>query len=336
MSKDLIVEMLEAVEDELRRHVARLDQPRTREFHEMMTYHLGWTGEGAGPEASGKRIRPLLLLLVNAAAGGDWRKALPAAAAVELIHNFSLIHDDIEDNSDLRRGRPTVWKRWGLAQGVNAGDGMFVLSGLAACALAQSHPPEVALEAVRILQETCLDLTRGQFLDISYEGRQDLTVEDYWPMIAGKTAALLAAAATTGALLAGVEESTRRAYAEFAHALGLAFQIRDDILGIWGDPQVTGKSAQSDLVAGKKSLPVLYGLERNGAFAKRWRQGAIRPEEANAMADLLAREGAQLRALQTADQLTDLALDALKMADPQGEAGAALHDLARKLLQRAA
>ncbi len=164
MTTDLIASMLAATEDEMRRQVARLDQPRTQMFHAMLTYHLGWTGEGAGPEASGKRIRPLLLLLVNAAAGGNWTTALPAAAAVELIHNFSLIHDDIEDNSDLRRGRLTVWKRWGVAQGINAGDGMFALAALAGCDLEQFHPPATALAAVRLLQETCLELTCGQFL----------------------------------------------------------------------------------------------------------------------------------------------------------------------------
>ena len=100
--------LLPPIEIELQRQVARLDSPRTKPFHEMLTYHMGWTGEGAGPEATGKRIRPLLVLLVTAACGADWQPALPAAAAVELVHNFSLVHDDIQDNSDKRRGRPTT------------------------------------------------------------------------------------------------------------------------------------------------------------------------------------------------------------------------------------
>jgi geranylgeranyl diphosphate synthase type I len=123
----------------------------------MLTYHMGWTGEGAGPEATGKRIRPLMVLLVTASCGAEWQSALPAAAAVELVHNFSLIHDDIEDNSDKRRGRTTVWKKWGIAQGINAGDGMFVLSNLALTDLEAGYPAQTVLRASKILHATCLD-----------------------------------------------------------------------------------------------------------------------------------------------------------------------------------
>src|SRR5512133_827832 len=123
--------MLPEIEKELQRQVSRLDAANTRQFHEMLTYHMGWTGEGAGKEATGKRIRPLIVLLATASAGGDWMPALPAAAAVELIHNFSLVHDDVQDNSDKRRGRPTVWAKWGVPQAINTGDGLFVLSNLA-------------------------------------------------------------------------------------------------------------------------------------------------------------------------------------------------------------
>ncbi|MCX6068414.1 MAG: polyprenyl synthetase family protein, partial [Chloroflexi bacterium] len=216
----------------------------------------GWTGENAGPEATGKRIRPLLVLLASAASGGNWQSALPAAAAVELLHNFSLIHDDIQDNSDKRRGRSTVWVKWGMPQAINAGDGLFVLSNLAITDLITSYPAEIVVKAAQILHETCLDLTRGQYLDISYENRLDLGVEDYWPMISGKTAALLSSCCQIGALLGTSDESTLEAYRSFGHYLGLAFQVQDDILGIWGNEAVTGKSVASDLVKGKKSLPV--------------------------------------------------------------------------------
>jgi geranylgeranyl diphosphate synthase type I len=341
--------MLSAIETELQKQVARLDEPRTRPFHEMLTYHMGWTGEGAGPEATGKRIRPLMVLLCTAASRSEWhsdqsdyqsdlrwRAALPAAAAVELVHNFSLVHDDIEDNSDKRRGRTTVWKKWGLAQGTNAGDGLFVLSNLALTDLEADYPAPIVLSAAKILHQTCLDLTRGQFLDISYEDRTDLTVDDYWPMVSGKTAALLAACCHLGALLGGADETRQEAYRAFGHYLGLAFQALDDILGIWGDEALTGKSAASDLVEGKNSLPVLLGLEKNGEFAQRWRQGPIRPEEVRALAALLETESARTSARDAARQMTDLALENLRVANPQGEAGAALKSLADKLLQRGA
>jgi len=329
-------DMLSAIEAELQKQVARLDEPRTRLFHEMLTYHLGWTGEGAGPEAAGKRIRPLMVLLTTASCGANWQFALPAAAAVELVHNFSLVHDDIEDNGDKRRGRTTVWKKWGLAQGTNAGDGLFVLSNLAITDLGAGYPAETVVRAARILHQTCLDLTRGQFLDISYEKRADLGVEDYWPMVSGKTAALLSCCCALGALLGGADESAQEAYRSFGHYLGLAFQVQDDILGIWGDEARTGKSVASDLVEGKKSLPVLFGLEKKGAFAKRWGEGPIRAEEVEALAKALATESAYTSAQEAARQMTDLALDSLRAADPQGEAGEALTALANKLLSRGA
>lgn len=332
----MLPNLLSAIETELQRQVARLDEPRTRPFHEMLAYHMGWTGEGAGPEATGKRVRPLLVLLTAASCGADWRPALPAAAAVELVHNFSLLHDDIEDNSDKRRGRTTVWKKWGLAQGINAGDGMFILANLALADLEADYPAPIVIRAATILQHACLDLTRGQFLDISYEDRADLAVDDYWPMVGGKTAALIAACCQLGALLGGADAARQEAYRAFGHYLGLAFQVQDDILGIWGDEALTGKSAAGDLVEGKKSLPVLFGLEKNGEFARRWQRGPIRAEEVRAAAALLETESARTSAQEAARQMTDLALESLRVANPQGEAGEALKSLADKLLQRGA
>jgi geranylgeranyl diphosphate synthase, type I len=332
----MISDFLAPIESELQKQIARLDQPRTRQFHEMLTYHMGWTGEGAGPEATGKRIRPLMVLLVTAACNPDWQSALPAAAAVELVHNFSLLHDDIEDNSDKRRGRTTVWKKWGIPQGTNSGDGLFILSNLAIMDLEAVYPAQTVLRAAIILHQACLDLTRGQFLDISYERRTDVTVEDYWPMISGKTGALLSACCHLGALLGGADDTKQEAYRAFGHYLGLAFQIQDDILGIWGNEALTGKSTASDLLEGKKSLPVLYGLEKKGIFASRWIQGPIQPEEVKELAKVLESESARHSAQEAARQMTDLALANLSEADPQGQAGESLKALADKLLQRGA
>ena len=328
--------LLSSIELELQRQVSRLDTPRTKAFHEMLTYHMGWTGEGAGPEATGKRIRPLLVLLacLASSADGKWQSALPAAAAVELVHNFSLVHDDIQDNSEKRRGRPTAWVKWGMPLAINVGDALFVMSNQAIIDLKENYPAEVVVRAAEVLHNTCLDLTRGQFLDISYEERMDLTVEDYWPMVAGKTAALLSACCHIGALLGGADDARRESYRSFGHYLGLAFQVQDDILGVWGDEVVTGKSAASDLVEGKNSLPVLAGLSTNGNFAARWKQGPIRAGEVAELARLLASEGGYETATDAARQMTDLALMSLREADPQGEAGDALFDLTDRLLKR--
>ncbi len=326
--------LLSQIEQELQRQVSRLDSPRTKPFHEMLTYHMGWTGEGAGPEATGKRIRPLMVLLCTAACGADWQSALPAAAAVELVHNFSRVHDDIQDNSEKRRGRPTAWVKWGAPMAINVGDALFVISNQAIVDLKKSYPADVVVRAAEILHNTCLELTRGQFLDMSYEERTDLGVDDYWPMVAGKTAALLSSCCHIGSLLGGADESRQEAYRSFGHYLGLAFQVQDDILGIWGDEAVTGKSAASDLVEGKNSLPVLAGLSAHGKFAARWKQGPIQPGEVEEVARLLTNEGGYSKAYDASQQMTDLALLNLQEADPQGEAGEALFELADKLLKR--
>ena len=332
--------LLSRIELELQKQISRLDTPRTKAFHEMLTYHMGWTGEGAGPEATGKRIRPMLVLLTCLASNGTTsaeetcQSALPAAAAVELVHNFSLVHDDIQDNSDKRRGRPTTWIKWGVPMAINAGDALFVLSNQAIIDLKENYPAGVVVRAAEILDNTCLELTRGQFLDMSYEEKTDLGVDDYWPMVAGKTAALLSACCHIGALLGGADESLQEAYRSFGHYLGLAFQVQDDILGIWGDEALTGKSAASDLMEGKKSLPVLAGLSANRSFAARWKQGPIQSAEVQELVRVLASEGGYEKANDAAKQMTDLALMSLREADPQGEAGEALFELADRLLKR--
>jgi geranylgeranyl diphosphate synthase type I len=330
----LTEQMLPAIEQALRQAMAAAEDEYAAEMYEMLAYHLGWSGEDAGEKARGKRIRPLLVTLTTVAAGGDWQHALPAAAAVELLHNFSLIHDDIQDKSPLRRGRPTVWQIWGIPQAINAGDAMFILAHQALSGLQKALPPTSVLEAHRLFQATCLALTQGQYLDMAYEARGDLDLEAYWPMVRGKTAALLAACTELGALVAEQDILIRSAYRELGHYLGLAFQVQDDLLGIWGDAAVTGKSNESDLLEGKKSLPVLFGLGLKGPFAKRWRQGPIRPEEVSETARQLAAEGAQDYAQKMADQLTHKALEALHTAQPQGDGALALRALADLLLKR--
>lgn len=304
-------------------------------LREMLVYHMGWEGEGAGPEAQGKRIRPLMLLLSAAAAGGDWRSALPAAAAVELVHNFSLIHDDIQDQSPLRHGRPTVWVKWGAAQAINAGDLMFTLAHLAMLQTAETTSAGVALKASRRLHETCVELTRGQYLDMSYEHERVLRMDAYWPMVSGKTAALLACCAEIGTLIGGASETHQTAMRQFGHSLGLAFQVLDDWLGIWGDEELTGKSTDSDLVTGKKTVPVLYALEQNRTFAARWKAGPVQAADVPALAALLAEEGAQTYTRALADRLTEESMRWLEESGAgENEALAALRELAGSLLRR--
>jgi geranylgeranyl diphosphate synthase, type I len=336
--------MLKAIEEELQRQVARLNQPRTSQFYEMLTYHMGWTGENAGPLATGKRVRPMLVLLTTAACITEndedlsesikWLRAIQGAVAVELVHNFSLVHDDIQDNSNKRRGRPTVWAKWGAPMAINAGDALFVIANQSISDLCEYYPADVVVKTAKILNDTCLDLTCGQFLDMSYEERHDLDIEDYWSMVGGKTSALLSACTHIGAVLGYAGEAEEEAYRLFGYHLGLAFQVQDDILGIWGDEVITGKSAASDLVEGKNSIPILYALGKNGKFAERWKQGPITATEVQSIAALLDDEGGKSYATEVAENQTQKALSYLQSANPHGMAGEALLALAEQLLNR--
>ncbi len=287
---------LPLVEDEMRR-VLEPRNPRAARHYEIMQYHLGWRDEALQPATAqgGKRIRPMLCLLACEAAGGDPVKALPAAAGLELLHNFSLIHDDIEDNSETRRHRPTAWSLWGVPIACNAGDGMFSLAHAAFFDLSTRGVPEsVVLAALQRFVEMNLALTEGQYMDMSFEGRLDVTPEEYYAMIAGKTGALLGAAPEIGALIAGASPDTAALYREYGVSLGKAFQLQDDILGIWGDEKQTGKSAANDILTKKKSLPVVLGLndERVGKRLKVLYAGPdFTKEEVPAVLSLLDQAG---------------------------------------------
>lgn len=249
---------------EITAFMKRVVGERPLAHYQMMRYHLGWETAEGRPYAgtAGKMVRPTLCLLTCEAVGGDYHRALPAAAAIELLHNFSLIHDDIEDNSTERHGRKTVWSLWGVAQAINVGDGMFALAHAAMYQLQDENiPPNQVLAAVRMLEQACLELCEGQHRDISFESRLDVTLAEYLEMVSGKTGALMGAAAGIGALLGGGSPETVAALQRFGHHLGIAFQIYDDYLGIWGEPAATGKPTGDDIRDRKKSFPVLHALE---------------------------------------------------------------------------
>jgi geranylgeranyl diphosphate synthase type I len=271
-----IAQFLPAIEAEMRRNVTAPDDPTLTAFSGMLQYHLGWVDADFKPAQvdSGKHIRPVLTLLCCEACGGDWHVALPAAAAVELLHNFSLIHDDIEDSDPMRRGRPTLWKVWGTAQAINSGDALYTMAHMALNGLAdRGIPAERILTARRRFDRACLALTQGQHLDLGFEARTSVTEAEYLRMVYGKTAALIEAACGLGALVNGSELVAY--YEDFGRELGLAFQIQDDLLGIWGDPEITGKPAGNDLRNRKKSLPVAYGLDRSEELRRLYIQSEV-------------------------------------------------------------
>jgi geranylgeranyl diphosphate synthase type I len=231
-------------------------------LYTMMRYHLGWVDkQGEAHPSPGKMSRPTLCLLACEATGGDWHSALPAAAAVELIHNFSLIHDDIQDGSWERRRRPTVWKVWGEAQAINAGDAMYVLAQLALFRLDQKGIPlpKVILLSRR-LNQASLQLCEGQYLDIEFERHLDITVDQYLDMIDKKTAALFAASLYFGALIGTDQQNQVSLLSSFGRNLGMAYQVQNDLQGIWGEDE-NGKAAPyTDIRSKKKTLPIVYAL----------------------------------------------------------------------------
>ncbi|HUQ78785.1 MAG TPA: polyprenyl synthetase family protein [Patescibacteria group bacterium] len=254
-------EMIADTEAEILRIVGERD-PSTAGVYDMVRYHLGLDGSGA---SAGKRMRPLLGLLAYASIAGDYRPALPGAAAVELGHNFSLVHDDIEDGDRERRHRPTVWAIHGVAQAINTGDMLFSLSRMALHRLTDlGFSDAKVLRLMRLYDQTCVALCEGQYIDIATSDNDDpMSVELYFDMIGRKTAALIAASIEAGALLASDDDQVIARYRGFGWALGLAFQLNDDLLGIWGAEQATGKEP-SDIARRKKTLPVIYAFEHAG------------------------------------------------------------------------
>src|SRR5437867_2089325 len=248
---------LAAIDEEIRSLLNATD-PALGPFYGMMLYHLGLDAER---RPSGKRLRPVLCTLVFEAMTGDARQALPAAAAIELLHNFTLIHDDIEDQDPARHHRPTVWSVWGVPQAINAGDGMFAVSRLAVQRL-RGLPPARILAFAGLLDNACVQICEGQFLDIAFETRTDVTPERHRAMAAKKTGSLFAAAAEGAAVLATDDTVVRSALARFGDAFGEAFQAHDDLLGIWASTERTGKVEMNDLTKRKKTLPVVLAFER--------------------------------------------------------------------------
>ncbi|RIK24025.1 MAG: polyprenyl synthetase [Anaerolineae bacterium] len=327
---------LPALEEEMRA-VLGASAGSADPFYGMMHYHMGWADEQLQPADgnSGKRIRPVLCLLACAAAGGDWQQALPAAAAIEILHNFSLVHDDIEDNSPTRRGRPTLWTLYGQPQAINTGDAMFALAHLALARLAdRGVPPPVVVHALRRFDETCVELTRGQYADMGFETRDGVAVADYLAMITGKTAVLVSLAAELGALVAGVDATRARVFADFGLNLGLAFQVQDDILGIWGDERITGKSAATDIITRKKTLPVLFGLSRSQGLRELYDKSEAGEDFVRTAVFLLDQTGAQEYAAGEAARYSKAAIDNLEAAEPLEPAATALWQLTDMLLRR--
>jgi len=307
----------------------------------ILLYHMGWQDEHGHPcsRESGKFIRSTLCLLSCQAVGGDLSQVMPAAAAAELIHNFSLIHDDIEDASDERHHRLTVWKLWGQSQAINAGDAMFTLAYLALLRLKERGiTDEKIASSTKMLSLACLELCEGQYLDVEYENRLDTTIEDYLDMAAKKTGGLLAVSTSLGAYLGSEDSKLVDSFHLFGKELGIAYQICDDILGIWETKESVGKSV-SDISQRKKTLPVVFGLQNSEGEARKrlekiYSQKSIEGEDITEVTKILDQLGARDYAENLAEQHYQKALAHLEATRLDTPRQAQLKETARLLLKR--
>lgn len=237
------------VDAELERVVPRDKQPAE-------VYSLIWDFLDRG----GKRFRPLMCLLAAEAVGGSPKKALPAAAAIELFHNFSLIHDDLEDDSQLRRGKPCLHIMYGMPLAINAGDGLFMLVWNAVFSL--DAPAEKKLKAQQLLNRAFTRVLEGQGIELNWHQQKSWNIKeaDYFRMVRGKTGALISASCEVGAFLGGGTPKQQKALADFGLAVGVAFQIQDDILNVAGNVEKYRKEIGGDIREGKRTLMVIHAL----------------------------------------------------------------------------
>jgi len=289
--------------------------------------------------AGGKRLRPVIVVAAAEALGEEAEKALPFAVAVELVHNFTLVHDDIMDRDEFRRGVPTVHKLWGEPLAITAGD---LLYAKAFEALTDAHdkgvPAERVTKAVRVLAKASSIIAEGQAMDMMFEEEEYVDIEDYLKMIYKKTGALFEASAVLGGLVATDDENILSSLASYGKSLGIAFQIRDDILGIMGKEEELGKPVGSDVREGKKTLPILYALGRLEGEAREKLEKVLGNrdagrEEIEEVARLIKESGAIEYAEELARRYSEQALAALKVL-PESEYREMLEELARFAVPR--
>ncbi|WP_319018700.1 family 2 encapsulin nanocompartment cargo protein polyprenyl transferase [Microbispora sitophila] len=328
-AEDVLARTRDLVEPALRRAVDTLPPSMCR----MAGYHFGWWDARERPvrAGGGKALRPAFTLLAAEGAGGDVDAALPAAVAVELVHNFSLVHDDVMDGDAVRRHRPTVWNVFGRSEAILAGDSLLALAF--AVLSAGGRPADSARMLARCVQS----LLDGQSADLGFEKRADVSLGECVRMAEGKTGALFGCACALGALHGGATTEQVAFLRVFGERVGLAFQIVDDLLGIWGDPAVTGKPVHSDLRNRKKSLPVVAaltsGTPAGGALAALYRRPLAQADLARA-ARLVEEARGRAWSLARVDDLLSEALEALRSAELAPGPAAGLEGLARLAADR--
>ncbi|MEF8725530.1 MAG: polyprenyl synthetase family protein [Candidatus Bipolaricaulota bacterium] len=313
---------------------------RDGRLHEMINYHLGFGNKKGNGQLKGKAIRSSLTLFTTEALGGDPNDAKPAAVALELIHNFSLVHDDIQDDASTRRGMKSVQAKWGPDQAINAGDGLKDLSLLALTQLSDGSQPKQTLTALNSLAEYSLRMIQGQVQDLDYMNRDDVGIDSYLNMIREKTCALLEASFHLGGIYSDVAEEEIDQLTSFGRYLGYVYQIRDDWLGIWGQPEKSGKSAKSDLTERKMSFPVVFATQegRGEELAELkelyFREGDLGEEGVNRAREILEGIGSKKKTNEWAEKYWEKARSQLEETELDGWAKGALEEFGSFLLHR--
>ncbi|MEC7809812.1 MAG: polyprenyl synthetase family protein [Actinomycetota bacterium] len=324
---------MELVEPELVNSVKKLSD----ELLPVIEYHFGWkTIKGIeAPEDTGKRLRPSLAVLSAEAVGRDLEVAIPGAVAVELIHNFSLIHDDIIDGDKERRHRPSAWTAFSIEDALIAGDALHTL---AFQVLLEENTPE-RVQAARRLVDATTTMISGQAADMTFDDLPTVSFEECLKMEAAKTGALLGYSSSVGAILSGADENTCNALEVFGYELGLAYQAVDDVLGIWGDPKITGKPAGNDLREKKKSMPVSIVLSANNSDSEKLLEifstkEDLDEEEIVRASALIENAGGREATLEEADKHLKRAIEFLNNADIRKETFCEFEEIAHFVVNR--
>ncbi|MEU9184171.1 polyprenyl synthetase family protein [Streptomyces sp. NPDC048484] len=331
---ELLQESARLTRAALRDWVNRLPDEMAR----VAGYHLGWLdarGEPVHARHAGKSVRPALVYACARAVGGRPQDAVPAAVAVELVHNFSLIHDDVIDRDRLRRHRPTVWAALGTPAALLGGDALLAL---ASRVLAETSGRNSA-RMTAVLTRSTLDLIEGEAADSAFEQRDAIDEADYRAMAAGKTGALMGAACALGVLAAGGSEDRARHLTRFGVCLGVAFQIADDLLGLFGSPGRTGKPVGNDLAARKKSHPIVAALNSSTSAGRELaalyaRTERLTDEQVARAVDLVVLADGERMARQAIEAELRQAFQALARAEPSAEALEDLTTLAQLMTNR--
>ena len=311
---------------------------------DMLRFHMGW-GDAHGNRiqgSGGKGLRPTLCLIVCEATGGDVRRAIPAAVALEYVHNFSLIHDDIQDRDETRHGRPTLYWQWGMPRALVAGNFLRVIADSTVQELVDSGLDEyLALDVASTLTRAYIEMIEGQYMDLDFEGRKDVGVQQYLNMISRKTGALFRCSVDLGAMIGTRDEATRTAFHEFGRAIGYLFQIRDDVLGVWGETESTGKPVHADIRRKKNSFPVVHAMSSSSVDDVRTireiygqEQGEVSDSDVSIVLEIMSRAGTRKAAQDTAAGFRDEALKAMSAVELAPETRNGLEQLADFLLVR--